>query len=241
MRAALQYAGWLIGLPLELLIIGALLRGPYRRFPFLLLYSVALFLTTVIEISVNQAYFSGIRFAHSPSTYYWIDEAVRQALIFAVVISLAYLATSNLQSRRLIRTVIVAGAVVLASASFLIHFESHTPGGMWGTMTLWVRDIDFAAAFLDLGLWTLLLASRHKDAQLLMLSGGLGIQFAGEAIGQSLRYLFQWPLSPGDLVGMITNLAGLWLWWQALSRPVPLMAPATVALPPRRDETGVAN
>jgi hypothetical protein len=226
MRVAVQYASWLIGFPLELLIIAALLRGSYRRFPFLLLYSVALFLTTVIEISVNQAYFSGIRFAHSPSTYYWIDETIRQALIFAVVISLAYLATSNLKSRRLLRTAIVAGAVVLAGASFLIHDESHTLAGMWETMTLWVRDIDFAAAFLDLGLWTLLLASRHKDTRLLMLSGGLGIQFAGEAIGQSLRYLFQWPLSPGDLVSGITNLAGLWIWWQALRRPVSLRASA---------------
>jgi len=237
----LQYAGWLVGLPLELLIIGALLRGPYRRFPFLLLYSVALFLTTVIEISVNQAYFSGIRFAYSPSTYYWVDEAVRQALIFAVVTSLAYLATSSLQSRRLIRTAIIAGAVILASASFLIHLESHTQAGVWRTMTLWVRDIDFTAAFLDLGLWTLLLASRHKDTQLLMLSGALGVQFAGEAIGQSLRYLFQWPLSPGDLVGMITNLAGLWIMWQALRRPVTVATPVGVALPPQRDETGVAN
>jgi hypothetical protein len=111
-------------------------------------------------------------------------------------------------------------------------------------MTLWVRDIDFAAAFLDLGLWTLLMASRHKDTQLLLLSGGLGIQFAGEAIGQSLRYLFRWPLSPGDLVSLVTDLIGLWIWWQALRRPIALTAVAAgarVALPPQRDETGVAN
>jgi hypothetical protein len=239
MRAVLQYAGWLVGLPLELLIIGALLRGPYRRFPFLLLYSVALFLTTVIEISVNQAYFSGIRTALSRATYYWIDEAIRQALIFAFVISLAYLATTNLRSRRLVRAALIAGAVILAGVSYLVHYDSHVASGRW--MSMWVRDIDFAAAFLDLGLWTLLLASRHKDTQLLMLSGGLGIQFAGEAIGQSLRYLFPWPLSPGDLVGMITGLAGLWIWWQALRRPVTVTAPVGVALPPQRDETGVAN
>jgi hypothetical protein len=239
MRAALQYASWLIGLPLELLIIGALLRGDYRRFPFLLLYSVALFLTTVIEISVNQAYFSGIRFAHSPATYYWLDEAVRQTLLFAVVISLTYLATSNLRSSRLVRAALIVGAIVLASVSLLVHYDSHL--GKW--MTPWIRDIDFAAAFLDLGLWTLLLASRYKDTQLLMLSGALGIQFAGEAIAQSLRHLFQWSLSPGDLVSVATSLAALWIMWQALRRPFSLTASAEarVALPPRRDETGVAN
>jgi len=224
MRALLQYAGWLIGLPIELLIIGALLRGPYRRFPFLLLYSVALFLTTVIEISVNQTYFSGMFWAHSPIAYYWIDETVRQALIFAVVISLTYLATSNLSSRRLVRAAIITGAVLVAGVSFLVHYDGQPGPSRW--MTPWVRDIDFAAAVLDLGLWTLLLASRHKDNQLLLLSGGLGIQFAGEAIGQSLRHLFPWFLSPGDLVGMLTNLAGMWIWWQALRRPVPMTASA---------------
>jgi hypothetical protein len=241
MRAALQYVGWSIGLPLELLIISALLRGAYRRFPFLLLYSVTLFLTTVVEISVNQAYFSGIRFAHSPVTYYWIDEAIRQALIFSVVLSLTYLATSNLRSRRLVRTALIAGSVILAVASFLVHYDYQALAGRW--MTPWVRDIDFAAALLDLGLWTLLLASRHRDTQVLVLSGALGIQFAGEAIAQSLRHLFQWSLSPGDLVGLTTNLAGLWIMWQALRRPVTLTAPAGagVALPPRRDKAGVAK
>ena len=241
MRAALQYIGWAIGLPLELLIISALLRGAYRRFPFLLLYSIALFLTTVIEISVNQAYFSGIHFSHSPATYYWIDEAIRQALIFSVVISLTYLATSNLSSRRVVRIALIGGAIMLAVASFLVHYDYQALVGRW--MTPWVRDIDFAAALLDLGLWTLLLASRHRDTQVLILSGALGIQFAGEAVAQSLRHLFQWSLSPGDLVGLTTNLAGLWIMWQALRRPVAstVRASAAVAVPPGRDKTGVAS
>jgi hypothetical protein len=230
MRAVLQYFSWFIGLPLELLIIGALLRGSYRRFPFLLIYSVVLFLTTVIEISVNQAYFSGSPIGHSRAMYYWTDEAIRQALIFAVVISLAYGATKNLQSRGLIRAGLIAGAVIIGIASFLSHYDSHSATGRW--MTPWVRDIDFAAAFLDLGLWTLLMASRYKDPQLLLLSGGLGVQFAGEAIGQSVRYLFPWPLSPGDFVSLTTNLAGLWIWWQALRRPVPAVTPAKVEVGP---------
>jgi hypothetical protein len=232
MRAALQFLSWSLGLPLELLIIGALLRGSYRRFPVLLLYSVALFLTTVVEISVSQEYYS---------TYYWIDEALRQASFFAVVISLTYLATTNLRSRGLVRTALIVGAVTLAGASFLVHYDPHAVAGRW--MTQWVRDIDFAAAFLNLGLWTILLASRYKDTQLLMLSGALGIQFAGEAIAQSLRHLFQWSLSPGDLVSVATSLAALWIMWQALRRPLywTASAEAGAALPPRRDKTGVAN
>ena len=87
-------------------------------------------------------------------------------------------------------------------------------------MTLWLRDLNFSAAILDLGLWAMLLASRHKETRLLLLSGALGIQFTGEAIGQSLRHLFPWELSPGDVVTLLANLVCLWIWWQAL-RTVP--------------------
>jgi hypothetical protein len=225
MRVALQYGAWLVGLPLEILIIATLLRGSFRRFPFLLLYCVALFLTTVIEISVNLAYYSGIRFSHSRATYYWIDEAIRQALIYAVVISWIYLATANLRSRTFVRISLIIGAIILAGVSFLVHYNSHAlAGDKWTWMTLWVRDLDFSAAVLDLMLWALLLGARQRNSQLLMLSGGLGIQFTGEAIGQSLRYLIRWQLSPGDIIDLLTNLFGLWIWWQALrpaGRPEP--------------------
>jgi hypothetical protein len=245
-RAVIQYATWLVGLPLELLVIGALLRGSYRRFPLLLVYNVALFLTTVIEISVNQAYFAGIRFAYSRATYYWIDEGIRQGLLFSVVLSWAYLATGNLRSRNLVRFAIIAGGVILAGTSFLIHHEPlpANAAGQWRWMTLWVRDMAFAAAILDLAVWALLLASRHKDSQLLLLTGALGIQFAGDAVGESLRALFKSAaISPGDLVEVVTTLATLWFWWQTLRRPVTLPAPVTaaVAVPPRGDKTGVAN
>ena len=239
---ALQYAGWFIGLPLELLIIRTLLRGSYRRYPFLFLYCIALFLTTVIEISVNQAYFSGIRFAYSRATYYWIDETVRQILIFAVVISLIYLATAKLKSRTLLRISLIAGAILLAGILFLIHYNRHAAAGdKWTWMTLWVRDLDFSAAILDLMLWALLLGSPKREPQLLMLSGGLGIQFTGEAIGQSMRYLIRWPLSPGDIIDLLTNLAGLWVWWQALRMaPVP-RKPVAGALPGKRDRITRTN
>ena len=52
-------------------------------------------------------------------------------------------------------------------------------------MTPWTRDLNFCSAILDLALWALLIAAREKDHRLLLLSGGLGIQFTGEAIGES--------------------------------------------------------
>jgi hypothetical protein len=244
--AAFQYASWLIGLPLEVLIIASLLRGAYRRFPLLLVYSVALFLTTVIEISVNQAYFSGTALAHSRATFYWVDEGIREGLQFAVVLSWAYLATGNLRSRNLVRVALISAGIAVAGISFLVHHQNELAAGVgrWRWMTLWVRDVAFAAAILDLAVWALLLAYRHKDTQLLLLTGGLGIQFTGDAIGESIRFLLHSSaIGPGEAVEMVASLATFWIWWQALRRPVSSTKPAraAVTVPPRRNKTGVAS
>jgi hypothetical protein len=230
MRALLQYASWIVGLPLELLIIAALIRGPFRRLPFVFIYTVALFFTTVVEMPVNAAYLKGVRLSHSPAFYYWIDEGILQVLVYAVVISLIYGATAEIRSRTLVRAALTSAAAVFAGASFLIHYNPHVVIGMW--MTLWSRDLNFTSAVLDLALWAMLLGSRKPDTRLLLLSGGLGIQFTGEAIGHSLREWLPWALSPGDVIITVVNVASLWIWWQAL-RTVPVPGPASIkARPP---------
>jgi hypothetical protein len=229
----LQYLSWAIGLPLELLVIAALIRGPYRRFPLLLLYNIALFLTTSIEIAVNQAHYAD---------YYWVDECIREGLLFAVVLSLAYLATEKLRSRNLLRASLITGGVVFAVASFLIHHPIGPMGrlGGWTLMTLWVRDIAFAAAVVDLAVWALLIASRQRDTQVLLLTGALGIQFAGIAIGESLRFLVRHFSLLGGTVEVAASLACMWVWWQAL-RSAPVPKAARVAISPPRDETGATR
>jgi hypothetical protein len=97
--------------------------------------------------------------------------------------------------------------------------------GMW--MTLWSRDLNFTSAVLDLALWAMLLGSRKRETRLLLLSGGMGIQFTGEAIGQSMREWLPWAFSPGDMLILLVNVACLWIWWQALrTNPRSLTVPA---------------
>jgi hypothetical protein len=77
---------------------------------------------------------------------------------------------------------------------------------------------------LDLLLWSILVASKKKDRQLLMLSGGLGIQFTGDAIGQSLRQLAIAHRSSamalaGGLLAIVAGLVCLYVWWRTFSRP----------------------
>ena len=86
-------------------------------------------------------------------------------------------------------------------------------------MTPWSSNLNFCSAILDLALWALLIASREKDQRLLMLSGALGIQFTGEAIGHALRNLSRrnhstLMVSLGNAVAVLTYLAFLYILWQ---------------------------
>jgi hypothetical protein len=223
MRLALQIVGLAAGLPLELLIIAALLRGEYRRLPFVFVYTIVDFLITVVEIFPAFDYVRGIQHpATKLASLYWIDEVVEQVLIYAVVMSLIYGATRTLRSRRVVRLSLLLGAVLIAGVSFFAHYNPALNPGEW--MTPWTRDLNFCSAILDLGLWALLIGSRKHDHQVLLLSGALGIKFAGESIGESVRQLAIRNRSrsvslTGSVVMMLADVFFLYVWWQALRNP----------------------
>ena len=180
------------------------------------IYTIAYFLATVAEIPVYIAYYSGVKGVKGYRVFlYWLDEGILQLLIFAVVMSLLYQASARVGSRRILRTGLIAGAVIFAGVSFLLHYNPHLALGRW--MTLWTRDLSLCSTGLDLALWFLLIAARKKDHLLLMISGALGIQFTGEGIGQSLPSLSNSAIAvtAGDIVMVLADFICLYLWWQA--------------------------
>ena len=210
-----------MGLPLEFLLIAALLSGSYKRFPFVFFYAVANLVTTIIEIPAYTDWFkrrdeagAGVHAAR----VYWYNEWVLQVLVFAVVISLIYYATTGARLRRLVRSSLIAGAIMFAGVSFFIHYgPPPMKYGYW--MTPWTRDLNFGAAILDLALWAKLIASRERDHRLLLISGALGMQFTGEAIGEAIRNLsiaktIESLSLTGSVVTMLADLACLYVWWQ---------------------------
>jgi hypothetical protein len=226
MEFILSISGYLVGVPLELLIIGALLHGGYRRFPLVFVYIIAEFLGTVIEMPQALAWYRSHdpHVGHRYAWWYWTDEIVLQVLVFAVVISLIWQATSAARSRRPLRVALILGVILFAGTSFLFHFSPKTPTGVW--MTAWKRDLNFGSAILDMALWALLIAKRQKDSRVLMLSGGLGVMFTGEAIGESLRNLGKKGSAialPGGVLVMIINLLFLYIWWQTFRAPRPVL------------------
>jgi hypothetical protein len=174
----------------------------------------------VVDVPSAVGYRRGMQWAaFAFPAVYWFNAVVMQVLVYAVVMSLIYQATGQLRSRRIVRVSLIAGAILFAGISFLIHWNPALNTGSF--MTPWTRDLNFCSAILDLALWALLIASREKHHRLLLLSGGLGIQFTGEAIGTSIVQLALRTRSramsfSGGVVMMLADLLFLYIWWQAL-------------------------
>jgi hypothetical protein len=224
-KVLIQVCGWLVGIPLEVLLIAALLRGEYRRYPLVFLYAVAVFVTTLVEIPFYaQSWISGdAATLHQFAKIYWVNDWILQVLIFATVLSLIDRAISTSRLRRVMRAGLTSGAILLAGVSFSVHYRpSPTKIGYW--MTPWTRDLGVCATILDLALWMILIASRKSDRRLLLISGALGMQFTGEAIGEAIRDLSMPKMAKaisltGSIVGMVADLACLYLWWQTFRNP----------------------
>jgi hypothetical protein len=217
MERILQIIFYAVGLPLEVLVICAMLRArAWRDVPVVFAYSAATLLASVIELGMNGARQFGAVDSRTFAYVYWIDEGVLQVLVFLSVISLIYGATAALQNRTLIRRALIASPVLFGAASIALHYDPRAVTGEW--MTLVSRDISLCTAILDLALWTILLTFRSTDTRSLLLSGGLGIQFTGEAISHSFRSIAQLPLHlerAASTIVPLTNLIGLYVWWHA--------------------------
>jgi hypothetical protein len=218
MKTALQIGAYVVGLLLEVRVVDAMRRGPYRQYPFLFLYVIADFITTVLEIEPGLASSNGTKAdIHRWKVLYWIDEQIIQALLFLLVISLLYRASAQTRQRRPLLLGLIGATLVFATGSLLVHYSPDIKTGEW--MTPWTRDLYFCAAVLDLGLWAMLIRSREKDYQLLMLSGALGIKCAGDAMGHAFTQIAPAMVSVSGVLIILANLTCTYIWWQAFRPP----------------------
>lgn len=203
---ALQYVSWAVGLWLNLMVISVLLRGAFRQYPFVLAYSLATFVSTIIEISVRKS--SGA----IQSQYYWTNDVILEVLVFCLVIAFIDDAARHSKHKILERHWLISIALLIAIISFAFHRSSH----LNRQMTLMSRDLNICAVVLDLILWSLLLKTRRPDRVLLLLSGGLGIQLTGAIMGGQLRQASNSLYHLSLVVEVVTGLLGTYIWWRAL-------------------------
>jgi len=212
----LQWLIFFISLALQVFVIGLLRRGAYKDYPFVFVYSLVLIMTTVAD----GAAFAGV--ARMEYAFYR-NEALRQLLLFTVVMSLMDRAIRERPYRGRIRIFLALSACAAVLISVQIHREARDLHhyNLWATQV--GRDLSFGSVVLTLLLWVTLISSQRKDAQLLMVTGGLGLQFTGEAIGQSMRQMsvphHHILLLAGNLVLTASHLMRLYVWSEAFRRP----------------------
>jgi hypothetical protein len=222
-NAALNIVQALIWFWLEAVLITRLLRGNWRRFPLLFAFVIAEFLIAVAQLpTVWAVTFHGTAAARSWSAaIYQRAEVSLEFFTFVLVISLIFRASAHLRSRNVMRLVCVAGAILFVGISFRIHYDPRVNVGLW--LTPWTRDLNLCTSILDVALWALLLGRREKDGRLLLLSGALGLEFAGAAMGHSLRSMathsHPWPAMAGGKLVVITSILRVYLWGRAFRPP----------------------
>jgi hypothetical protein len=212
----LQWPLLLTSLVLQVIVISALLRGAYRKYPFVFAYSLVLLLTTVVDAAV----WSNVgKVPKSLAPFYYRNEILRQVLLFVVVVALFDRVLRRMLPQVRVHFFLTIAAASAGLISLYVHWVERTDFIL--SMTRAARDLSFGSVILVLLLWSILISSRIRESQILMLAGGLGLQFTGEAIGQSLRQISQHSLTilwAGNLLLVFSHLLRLYVWWEAFRK-----------------------
>lgn len=215
----MQVVQWVFiisGAVVQVLLIAALVRGSYRDFPFLFAYAVASFLATAVEVAAILDLMGWSRYTYK---YYWINDVILQILIVLLVFSLMHVSLQENPRRPFVMRMLGLAAVAVAAVSLAVYWDEP----LNRKMTNIGRNLSFAAVLLNLALWMSLIRNRLPDRRVLLISGALGIQMAGQAIGHSLRQLAT-PrrslllVNAGNIVIALAHVMCLYLWWQVLRK-----------------------
>jgi hypothetical protein len=204
-----------IGVLFQILVIASLTRGLFRRFTVLSVYAIVSFFLTVVEAAVFLKLYTWK--ATDLVHLYWVDEIVVQVLVFALVISLTSSALKSSTGNKRAGFSLYGAALIVMALSILLAYTTKADLSAW--MTEASRNLSFASAILNLLLWSVLLSQRNKDQQLLMLSGGFGVQTTGKAMGHSIRRLGHW--DAGNVFMVLTYILSLAIIWYALRKKAP--------------------
>ncbi len=203
----LQYGSWAVGLPLQYLVTQALLSGSFKEFPVIFGYLICLIVTTVIDVLMYVDVGQITKF----TTYYWMADLLRETAMYAVVISLIMKVMPDNRRRSSLLQLLVFGSILFWAGSIIVYRDPQ--------ITLWMgrveRNLSFCSSVSTLILWFVLIASERRDAKLLVITGGLGLQMTGEAIGQSLLQISRNTAILGYVVMVLAHFLCLFIWWRA--------------------------
>lgn len=200
----------LLGLVLQLALSVRLLTRRHP-FPVLTLYSLALVAATGVEsfaIIVNDK-----RLYHQA---FWLDEVFLDGLVVLLVLSFIHRSLRNQPNRASIMAGLTASVFLVGVLSTYFLYQPGVPAYRW--MPAISRNIAFFAAALNMILWLLIIRRFHQNRDLLLFTGGLGIQTTGQAISLSLN-TFLYSKSTNwlpSLFAILSHFLCLYVWWRAL-------------------------
>jgi hypothetical protein len=168
---------------LAILLFQMYVRGSYRALPFLAAYVSILFITAIVDMTFLA---DAGTWAKTPlgTRVYWVDDSLRQIALFLVIISMIYKMGAGSVSRSAQRRVLAALLLVIGIASFFLYHQDQID--RWFTPLM--RNLSFVAAIFNFVLW-MSVARGRVERRVALIVAGIGLQMAGEAIGQSLRVI----------------------------------------------------
>ena len=216
-----------LALALQVLLVFLLLRGPFRKYFIVFLYSTAYLLTSVAEVWVRRE--TG-KASSLYSRVYWSNEIILDLLLFLMVIVLTLQATKESPLRKAVSKLLLVVVLIAFALPFVISSQPYF-SLRWFRFT--AQILNFGGVIMNLGLWTALIATKHKDSQLLSVSAGLGVAVTGQAVYYGLRLMTSSNLV--SLVNVVSYIAGVAIWCWAFrpaarvrkASPTPVGTPAS--------------
>ncbi len=206
---------------LYVLVMQRLVRFYAADYSLALAFTLLLLFSGIVQLMFSNSLVSSL-WGYSYAEVYWASDLARYVFASALVITLILRALAGSTQYRWAGRWLIAGTLLIVLALVAIHWDDR----LTRMMTNVVRNFSFVAMLMNLLLWVLLLKKRTSDRTLLLVTSGLGIQMAGEAIGHSLRLMHSSTELAGNLVLSIAHLCCLWIWFAAFR---PKRAGATVA------------
>jgi len=206
----MQWAVLAASIIMQVMVLHALVQRQYRRYPVVLGYMITLFVTSIIQVA-SQLRLEKLLFEKPMPSEHYLYDGLRYLMIFSAAISLIDRAFARHQRREVIRLGLIVGGLL----TVFVSYSSHSGHAFKMQLPLIARDLNFAAAIVSLVLWSGLIFSPAKDKTLLLVTAGIGMKFAGEAIGMSLITMTRYLYWPGVFMASASHLLLLYIWWQA--------------------------
>src|SRR5579862_2949715 len=168
-----------------------LLRGPFHKYPLVLVYVAWAFvgntalttMDTILNGSVVGVSYSTETAGQRLYARLYFGNALAIGLFqLLLVIVLIYQALPEGSNRRSLRRVLAVMAIIAIAPPFVLFHPKFTGPGSASCYFSTDQFLSFGAALMNLALWAVLIGSKRRDPQLLKVSAGLGVIVTGAAI-----------------------------------------------------------